>query len=144
MMSQRSRKNSLKQITSIVGIASIGIFSSLPAFALINKTDNNSSAVVNSANELLTQTEQGTENTPAPRTNSDDRSMPSGGLNNNPGSRQMPASQSAPSNTSAPSSAPSLTPEKTTTGNKPGPAGDNSLRPGSWFCLNNPNPQCRT
>jgi hypothetical protein len=141
------KKNSLKKLASLVGVASISAFFSFPAFALINPS-NNISNTVTSGNELLAQNQPGSDNSPTPRTNTDDRAMPTGGQNSesmptggqNPGSMQAPTA--APTNTNTPGTLPSLPPEKTTTGNKPGVAGETSLQRGSWFCLNNPNPQC--
>ena len=146
-MNRQMKKNSLKKLASLVGVASISAFFSFPAFALINPS-NNISNTVTSGNELLAQNQPGSDNSPTPRTNTDDRAMPTGGQNpesmptggQNPGSMQAPTA--APTNTNTPETVPSLPPEKTTTGNKPGVAGETSLQRGSWFCLNNPNPQC--
>lgn len=137
------RKNSLKKCASFLGVASIAVGLSFPAFALPNTTTNN-------GNQLLAQEKPASDS--APRTGADDRSMPSGGQSmpsggaKPAGGRSAPvtAPEAAPSKPSSSDTVPSLAPEKTTTGNKPGPAGDTSMQPGSWFCLNNPNPQCRS
>ncbi len=134
------KKNPIKKFASLIGVASISAFFSLPAFALINPINNQSHSAVTNGKELFAQNQPGSDNSPTPRTNADDRSMPTGGQN--PGSRQAPAP--TPTNTNTPGTVPTLTPEKTSTGNKPGPAGDTSFQPGSWLCLNNPNPQCRS
>lgn len=140
------RKNSLKKCASFLGVASIAVGLTFPAFALPNPAANNS-------NQLLAQDKPGSDSSPTPRTGADDRSMPTGGQSmpsgsSKPsGSRSAPvtAPEAAPSKPSSPDAGtvPSLPPEKTTTGNKPGPAGDTSLSPGSYWCMNNPNPQCR-
>ena len=136
-MNRQMKKNSLKKLASLVGVASISAFFSFPAFALINPS-NNISNTVTSGNELLAQNQPGSDNSPTPRTNTDDRSMPTGGQNQ----EGMQTPTAAPTNTNTPGTVPSLPPEKTTTGNKPGVAGETSLQRGSWYCLNNPNPQC--
>lgn len=137
-MNRQLKKNSSQRIASIIGIASISALFSFPGFALTNSSDNSSSS-----NQLLAQDQPGSVNSPIPRNSTDDRSMPSGGQapGNSPAPEAAPAP--APTNMDTPKTVPSLPPEKTSTGNKPGPAGDTSLQPGSWFCLNNPNPQCR-
>jgi hypothetical protein len=140
-MNRQLKKNSSKRIASIIGIASISALFSFPAFALTNGT-------VTKDNQLLAQDTPGSVTSPIPRNNTDDRSMPSDGTTprNKPAPAQeaAPAPVPAPSETNTPRSVPSLPPEKTSTGNKPGPAGDTSLQPGSYWCMNNPNPQCRS
>jgi hypothetical protein len=137
------RTNSLKKFASFVGVASIAVGLSFPAFAVPNTT-------VNNGNQLLAQDKPGSDSSPTPRTGADDRSMPSGGTMPSgevkPGSRSAPApaTEVTPTKPSTSETVPSLPPEKTTTGNKPGPAGDTSLQPGSYWCMNNPNPQCRS
>lgn len=138
-MNRQLKKNSSKRLASIIGIASISALFSFPVFAITNPT---------SGNQLLAQTQPGSDNSPTPRTNADDRSMPSDGTaprSKPPAPTSMPeaAPKPAPTSTDSPGTVPSLAPEKTTTGNKPGPAGDTSLKPGSYWCVNNPNPQCR-
>lgn len=136
-MNRQLKKNSSKRIASIIGIASISALFSFPIFAITNP----------SGNQLLAQTTPGSDSSPTPRTNTDDRSMPSDGTTPRskpaPAPEAEPAAAPAPSETNTPRSVPSLPPEKTSTGNKPGPAGDTSLQPGSYWCMNNPNPQCR-
>lgn len=128
-MNRQLKKNSSKRIASIIGIASISALFSLPILAITNP----------SSSQLLAQTQPGSDSSPTPRLETDDRSMPS---------QQTPTNQPAleaaptPSETTTPETVP-LPPEKTTTGNKPGPAGDTSMQPGSYWCMNNPNPQCR-
>ena len=139
-MNRQLKKNSSKRIASIIGIASISALFSFPVFAITNLSENSSSG-----NQLLAQTQPG-DASPTPRNSSDDRSMPSDGTtprNKPPTTAPEAAPAAAPSETNTPRTVPSLPPEKTSTGNKPGPAGDTSLQPGSYWCMNNPNPQCR-
>lgn len=144
-MNTQLRQNALKKCASFMGAASIAVGLSFPAFALTNPA-------VTKGNQLLAQDKPGSDNSPAPRTNTDDQSMPTGGQSMPSGgakpaeSRSAPvtAPEAAPTKPSTSETVPSLTPERTTTGNKPGPAGDTTMQPGSWFCLNNPNAQCRS
>jgi hypothetical protein len=131
-MNRQLKKNSSKKIASIIGIASISTLFSFPVFALTNPGDN-----ISNSNQLLAQTQPGSDTSPAPRTNADEKPMPSGGQT----PESKPAPEAAPPST--PRTVPSLPPDKTTTGNKPEAAADASLKPGSWLCMNNPNPQCR-
>lgn len=143
-MNRQLKKNSSKKLKSIIGIASISALFSFPAFAFTNPA-------ITKGNQLLAQDTPGNVNSPIPRPNTDDRSMPAGG--GTPGAQPAPeampeaapeaAPQAAPRGTDTPRTVPSLPPEKTTTGEKLEPVSDTSLQPGSWFCMNNPNPQCR-
>lgn len=130
-MNRQLKKNPSKRIASIIGIASIGALFSLPIFAITNPTGN----------QLLAQTQPESDSSPTPRVNTDDRSMPSD--TTTPTNTIKPAPEVAPSDTNTPKTVPSLPPEKTTTGDKPESVGDTSLKPGSYGCMNNPNPQCR-
>lgn len=125
----RHKKNFSKKIASIIGIASISALFSLPLFAITNF----------SGNQLLAQTQPESDSSPTPRVNTDDRSMPSD--QTTPTNKPAPAP--APSETTTPRTVPSLPSEKTTTDNMPEPVSDTSLKPGSYWCMNNPNPQCR-
>ncbi|MGB5959205.1 MAG: hypothetical protein WBG73_00995 [Coleofasciculaceae cyanobacterium] len=127
-MNRQLKKNSSKRIASIIGIASISALFSLPILAITNP----------SSSQLLAQTQPESDSSPTPRVDTEDRSMPSDVTT--PTNNSAP--EVAPSETTTPQTVPSL-PEKTTTENMPEPIADTSLKPGNYWCMNNPNPQCR-
>lgn len=140
-MNTQLSQYSLKRFVSLAGVASISLLFTLPAFALVNTADNSSNHTSHTdstgGGKALLAQQQGGGQTPNGGRNTGGGQSPTSG-----GSGASPSSSDR--NSTGTGNERSLPPEKTTTGNKPGPAGQTSLQPGSWFCLNNPNPQCRS
>lgn len=139
----------VKKLIYVAGVASASIGLSLPAFAI------NPSAPVNSANssanirELVAQGAGGSGNqgpgsatpgrtsTDTPPSSSGDNAPSSGtpAPNGGSGNSNMGGKTSSPSSSpSTPSGSSSATPSTTNR---------SDLKPGTWLCVNNPNPQCK-
>lgn len=168
-MSIQSKKGSISKLLGAAGIAGVSLLLSFPALALIPTSSSES----NAKNQELAQSDQGDSSgdmnqsqpggmndlspndqlsptEPAPNDPSNDQvpsmrdgtmSEPSGGMNRS-GSEQMSPTEPAandPSNDQVPSAA---------TGNSSTSdqyySNSDRLKPGSWLCLNNPNPQCQS
>src|SRR5919202_2581326 len=152
-MNTQLSQYSLKRFVSLAGVASMSLLFTLPAFALVNTADNSSNhtshADSTGRGKALLAQQQGGAQTPSSGRNTGGGGLTPAGGNTTGGQSPMSGGSGAsPSssdrNSTGTGNERSLPPEKTPTGNKPGPAGQTSLQPGSWFCLNNPNPQCRS
>ena len=132
-MNIQPKKNFLKKIVSIVGIASASVFLSFPAFTLTNPSASGSKQLVNNrayrtgfsvrSSNLLAQNNTG--NQPSTTGGSNRTNQPSTAGGSNRVNDRYATGDSNRRNIRA------LT-------------GGDSVRGFNWVCLNNPNPRCGT
>lgn len=168
-MSVQPKKNLIQKFLYMAGVASASVCLNIPAFALttpnpstlnLDLSDQISSADSNLKSiDLLAQT-----GNQSPSGGGGGEIPPDGGDRRSPGgggSTLTPSPSGGGSNSTTPSSSPggsSTTPPDPTGGNRRTPAPSNTTpstggsssgsrsgpEKGSWACLNNPNPVCRS
>jgi hypothetical protein len=168
-MSVQPKKNLIQKFLYMAGVASASVCLNIPAFALttpnpstlnLDLSDRISSADPNLKSiDLLAQT-----GNQSPSGGGGGEIPPDGGDRRSPGgggSTLTPSPSGGGSNSTTPSSSPggsSTTPPDPTGGNRRTPAPTNTTpstggsssgsssgpEKGSWACLNNPNPVCRS
>ncbi|NEQ23544.1 MAG: hypothetical protein F6K28_31225 [Microcoleus sp. SIO2G3] len=144
-MSTQSNKNSISKLLSVAGLATASLLLSFPAFALIPT----SSAESNGKNqELLAQTgmdmnqspmpegDQNVPTAPSPSDPSVDEVVPGSGITEENNQMQM----NEPMQMNQPSSSTEMNDNMNTQYSRD----SDRLKPGTWMCLNNPNPQCES
>ncbi|HEY9707882.1 MAG TPA: hypothetical protein V6D48_06725 [Oculatellaceae cyanobacterium] len=156
-MNKKLKKKSSKELF-LVGIASASIFLSGSALALETTNNSNSSQLSNnstsladstvSSKEVLAQTNP-EDNTPpptdvrprenpppAPAGTSGESGSPSSGSDGSSGVGTPPPSDAKPRGSTPPTTGTSPT-ENSSSGAATDP------KPGTWLCINNPNPSCK-
>ena len=162
-MSTQSNKNSISKIISVAGLATASLLLSFPAFALIPT----SSAESNGKNqEWLAQAgmdmnqsprpegDQNVPTAPSPSDPSVDQVVPGDPITEENNQMQMnepmqmnqqrqmnePMQMNQQRQMNQPSSATEMNDNMNTQYSRD----SNRLKPGTWLCLNNPNPQCES
>jgi hypothetical protein len=137
-MSAQLNGNLIKKLVSVVGIASVSVALSFPAFALTN-TDASSS-------NLLAQSGSGTGSSNPSSGGSNqgnDTSTPSrGNTGSQPSNTGGTSSSSQQSTTSESNRRDMYSPADSSGRGMRALTGGDSVRGINWVCLNNPNPQC--
>ena len=150
-MSTQSNKNSISKIISVAGLATASLLLSFPAFALIPT----SSAESNGKNqEWLAQAgmdmnqsprpegDQNVPTAPSPSDPSVDQVVPGDPITEE--NNQMQMNQPMQMNQQRQMNQPSSATEMNDNMNTQYSRDSNRLKPGTWLCLNNPNPQCES
>ena len=132
-MSVQPNKSSIKRFVSLAGVVSASLFLNFPARAITSPEASGSNQMSNnytyatdstvSSKEVLAQGSTGGGQTPAGGGNTD---------------MQSPAGEGS-------TGAQPPAPDANNAGTKPAAptSSGGTLKPGSWECINNPNPQCR-
>lgn len=150
-MSTQSNKNSISKLLSVAGLATASLLLSFPAFALIPTSSTESNG---KNQELLAQAgmdmnqsprpegDQNVPTAPSPSDPSVDQVVPGSGITEENNQMQMnePMQMNEQRQMNAPSSATEMNDNMNTQYSRD----SDRLKPGTWMCLNNPNPQCES
>ncbi|MBD1807755.1 hypothetical protein H6F98_20215 [Microcoleus sp. FACHB-SPT15] len=138
-MSTQSNKNSISKLFSVAGLATASLLLSFPAFALIPT----SSAESNGKNqEFLAQAGMDTNGSPRPE---GDQNVPTAPSPSDPSvDRVVPGDPITEENNQMQMNEPSSATETNDNMNTQYSRDSDRLKPGTWMCLNNPNPQCES
>lgn len=144
-MSTQSNKNSISKLFSVAGLATASLLLSFPAFALIPTSLAESNG---KSQEFLAQAgmdtnesprpegDQNVPTAPSPSDPSVDQVVPGSGITEENNQMQM----NEPMQMDEPSSATETNENMNTQYSRD----SDRLKPGTWMCLNNPNPQCES
>jgi len=134
-MSTQSNKNSISKLLSIAGLATASLLLSFPAFALIPTSSTESQ-------ELLAQAGMDTNQSPRPE---GDQNVPTAPSPSDPSVDEVvPGDPITEENNQMQMNEPSSATEMNDNMNTRYSRDSDRLKPGTWMCLNNPNPQCES
>jgi hypothetical protein len=160
-----SKMPKIKQILTLVTVASAGVFLYLPASALMNSNASDSQQLAQTTPPLPTEPTPpalptSTPLTPPGGSLSTPPTLPEGGAEVSPSPMETPDSMPTPAESPSPEesptpssgggstteSAPATTGVEASPALSPGlgtPPAAGDLQKGTWLCLNNPNPACQ-
>ena len=144
-MTTQLKKNSIKKLVSLAGVASASALLSFPAFALTNSDVSSSSQLSNnhnyrsdSTNQLLAQTPSNPqENQPS---STGENNQTTGENNRTTGENNRTNERSTRENSR--SNQDLSRPADSNGSGMRALTGGDSVKGINWFCLNNPNPDC--
>ena len=169
-MSVQPNKSSIKRFVSLAGVVSASLFLNFPARAITSLEASGSNQMSNnytyatdstvSSKEVLAQGSTGGGQTPAGGSDTDmqppsdgdntENMQPPTGGGSGGGSTDMQSPAGGGSDMQSPAGEGSTgdqppAPDANNAGTKPAAptSSGGTLKPGSWECINNPNPQCR-
>jgi hypothetical protein len=146
-MSTQSNKNSISKLLSVAGLATASLLLSFPAFALIPTSSTESQELLAQAGMDTNQSprpegDQNVPTAPSPSDPSVDEVVPGDPITEENNQMQMnePMQMNQQRQMNEPSSATEMNDDMNTQYSRD----SDRLKPGTWMCLNNPNPQCES
>ena len=146
-MSTQSNKNSISKLLSVAGLATASLLLSFPAFALIPTSSTELQELLAQAGMDTNQSprpegDQNVPTAPSPSDPSVDEVVPGDPITEENNQMQMnePMQMNQQRQMNEPSSATEMNDNMNTRYSRD----SDRLKPGTWMCLNNPNPQCES